>query len=923
MNSSIACTSCGTMISAESRYCSSCGAEQRMAEGTPEPSSPWEAILERLARAAAPRYRVERLIGHGGFAGVYLANEVRLGRKLAIKVMAPGLMLDPKLVTRFQQEARTTAQLSHPNIVTVYDVDEREGLHYFVMAYVAGSTLSQVLARRGEAHLPVAVVRHLIHQVGGALAHAHRAGVIHRDVKPSNILVDSDANALVTDFGIAKVADEPGLTRTGFLVGTPAYMSPEQFGTAKVTAASDQYSLGVVTYELLTGAPPLSGPMPGAIRAHAGGHGDPVPITQLRPDVPTAMADAIHRMLARDPDARFSSVVEALSAMDAEPLRTADRVRSAFGLLCAAAASVRIESAPALLTTGQTVTLRARVFDAAGHELAGRPIAWASSRPQTAAVTDRGLMTATAAGSVVILASCEGAAARLPLEIIAAEPVAGQTPADRIGVKPETPARWLGEEPAPGVASLAAADELAALTPAWLRIQAPMSPLETGERFGLSPIVGFADGKEITGGAIAWRSTNPGVAVVDPDTGELVAAGAGHAVITASMGDVVQSVRVEVSPPRVARIELKPAALQLAPGQSEAVVATVYDRRGKPLDRPVSWSSSDPDVATVTRAGEVSALRAGGAVLEARCDEASASAAVRVAAASRPSGPPSEPVVSALALPDAAVTGARTSGPAVAGAAASPPLAKRARSRWPAIAAAVVVVGGTGAWLALSREPATEPTPPPTPAPAPVVAAVEIMDAGTGAPLDERVEVEIGDTLVLAARAIDSDGLPIADASIEWSSSDPAIVALDSGGRAIAQAGGTAAITAVVGGIARQLGVDVTAPPRPVQSAATRPGAGERAPTPRAQTPPPSRTPETRAAGPPPVRTGYLRLVVNPWADIWVDGVIGGQVRRLDLLLSAGRHELRLVGLDGVRLDTAVVIIAGDTVSLSLQMPRR
>jgi serine/threonine-protein kinase len=199
----------------------------------------WEVIYDKLRSAVAPKYEVTGILGYGGMAGVYLADEPRLGRKVAIKVMSPGLMVDPQLVERFSQEARTIAQLNHPNIVTIYEVDERDGLHYFTMTYVAGRTLGQVMAGT-EGALSIDVVRAWLYQIGDALAYAHHHGVIHRDVKPGNVLLDKRGNALVTDFGIAKVTDEPGLTRTGMLVGTPAYMSPEQCSSGKVEGASDQ-----------------------------------------------------------------------------------------------------------------------------------------------------------------------------------------------------------------------------------------------------------------------------------------------------------------------------------------------------------------------------------------------------------------------------------------------------------------------------------------------------------------------------------------------------------------------------------------------------------------------------------------------------------------------------------------------------------
>ncbi|MBT8336366.1 MAG: protein kinase, partial [Gemmatimonadetes bacterium] len=229
------CDQCGEPLPPEGRFCSHCGSLSGSPESAPNASAstrlgPWERILERLRTVTAGRYDVQRLLGWGGMAGVYLAEELRLKRRVAIKVIAPGLLMDPSQIERFEQEARTTAQLNHPNIVTIFEVDEREDLHYFTMTYVPGRALSQVMAE-AAASLPIDVVRAWVRQVSGALSYAHQRGVVHRDIKPGNILLDEHGNALVGDFGIAKVAEEPGLTRTGMLVGTPAYMSPEQCTT--------------------------------------------------------------------------------------------------------------------------------------------------------------------------------------------------------------------------------------------------------------------------------------------------------------------------------------------------------------------------------------------------------------------------------------------------------------------------------------------------------------------------------------------------------------------------------------------------------------------------------------------------------------------------------------------------------------------
>lgn len=311
------CEHCGSDIPGSSRFCPECGTSLgggRPAETTPEgPAGLWEVLKHRLQEAASPRYRILKLLGSGGMAGVYLGEEPRLARKVAIKVMAPSLMMDPRMVERFRQEARSTARLSHPHIITIHEIDEREGLHYFVMSFVEGPTLDEVL-KEASAPLPVSTVRRWLFQVAGALNHAHRSGIVHRDVKPGNVLVDPDGNAVVTDFGIAKVADEPGLTHTGMLVGTPSYMSPEQCMGGEVAGAADQYALGALAYHLLTGRPPFTGPAMAVLQAHLSEV--PRPIIELRPDCPPALAELVHRMLAKNPEDRWGSMTDVVAALE-------------------------------------------------------------------------------------------------------------------------------------------------------------------------------------------------------------------------------------------------------------------------------------------------------------------------------------------------------------------------------------------------------------------------------------------------------------------------------------------------------------------------------------------------------------------------------------------------------------------------------
>jgi len=281
-------------------------------------------LLERLRAATLGVYDVHSELGRGGMATVYLAHEITLDRKVAIKVMAPSMILGAGMVERFKREARTAAQLSHPNIIPIYAVHETDGLLFAVMKLVEGTPLDAVMKELKQ--LPVPMVQGILAQVGGALGYAHRHGVIHRDVKPANILIDDEGWAVVTDFGIAKVTDNVGLTSTGMAIGTPTYMSPEQATADVVTGAADQYSLGIVAYEMLTGRPPFTGAsMMAVMYSHF--HDDPPSIKLFRQDVPDELCNAVMRMLRKDPADRWPSMEDAVAAAGARQLTHDDPSR--------------------------------------------------------------------------------------------------------------------------------------------------------------------------------------------------------------------------------------------------------------------------------------------------------------------------------------------------------------------------------------------------------------------------------------------------------------------------------------------------------------------------------------------------------------------------------------------------------------------
>ncbi|MEK9507142.1 protein kinase [Gemmatimonadota bacterium Y43] len=430
------CEECGRPLPDEGRFCAHCGSFSGASGTASRPGAvprqgPWQRILPRLQEVVAPRYEVQRLLGWGGMAGVYLAEEVRLKRRVAIKVIAPGLLMDPSQIERFEQEARTTAQLEHPNIVTIYEVNEREDLHYFTMTYVPGRSLGQVMAEASEP-LAVEVVTTWLRQVAGALSYAHDRGVVHRDIKPGNILLDGDGNALVGDFGIAKVAEEPGLTRTGMLVGTPAYMSPEQCTTGKVSGASDQYSLGVVAYMLLCGEPPFDGSTIQVIQAHV--NEAPQDIRERRADCPDALADVVMRMLAKAPGDRWPTLDDAIDALGGRAPRRTDPVRAVMARLSAWTHGVQLEfedsgsaeqpSGPVELAVGDERRVRAVAIDHRGGPFPDRAVTFTTDPEGVIEVDEGGRFEAVSAGRVTLRATSGRARAERVVEVIGAAAVA-------------------------------------------------------------------------------------------------------------------------------------------------------------------------------------------------------------------------------------------------------------------------------------------------------------------------------------------------------------------------------------------------------------------------------------------------------------------------------------------------------------------
>ncbi|HEY7396535.1 MAG TPA: serine/threonine-protein kinase [Gemmatimonadaceae bacterium] len=281
---------------------------------TPDPRT-FDEASRPFAEAISARYAVKRMIGRGGMGIVFLARDRRLERLVAIKTLPPQLASDPGLRERFLRETRTAGAMSHPNIVPIHGADEVDGHVFFVMSYIEGESLATRIRANGK--LEPRVVGRYLRDVASALAHAHRRGIIHRDIKAENILIEHASDrAMVTDFGIARLADATPLTATGQVLGTVYYVSPEQVSGETVDARGDIYSLGVVGFFALTGQFPFDADVASAVLvAHVT---KPAPgVATVNPEVPTVLAQIVDRCLSKFPAQRYATADELLAAIEA------------------------------------------------------------------------------------------------------------------------------------------------------------------------------------------------------------------------------------------------------------------------------------------------------------------------------------------------------------------------------------------------------------------------------------------------------------------------------------------------------------------------------------------------------------------------------------------------------------------------------
>jgi TolB-like protein/tRNA A-37 threonylcarbamoyl transferase component Bud32/Flp pilus assembly protein TadD len=310
-----ACPACHTPLPDEAQFCLRCGVPTPTDPGVP-PRTASTGMVEvaQVKKALSGRYRIERVLGEGGMATVYLAHDEKHNRKVAVKVMRPELAATLG-ADRFLREVQVAAQLNHPNILPMFDSGESDGLLYYVMPYVEGETLKEHSAKEGQ--LSVNEAMRLGREVAEALAYAHARGIIHRDIKPGNILLQS-GHALVADFGIARALGDEGevLTKTGLAVGTPQYMAPEQAtGEREVDGRADIYALGAVMYEMMAGEPPFTGPTARAIITRSLTE-EPRSLTTSRAGFPVAVNSAVMKALAKNPADRYANAQQMAEALD-------------------------------------------------------------------------------------------------------------------------------------------------------------------------------------------------------------------------------------------------------------------------------------------------------------------------------------------------------------------------------------------------------------------------------------------------------------------------------------------------------------------------------------------------------------------------------------------------------------------------------
>ncbi len=699
----VACQACGGVLQEDDRFCPRCGANNAAAADSGAAAgripSVWDLVGDALRAATRGEFEIAGELGHGGMAAVYLAHDIALDKKVAIKVMAPTMMADRSMLERFLQEARTVAKLEHPHIVTVHTARQAGGLNFFVMKYVEGLELEAVLQRTGA--LRLAVAQAILYEVAGALQYAHDRDVIHRDVKPSNVMLDTSGKAFVTDFGIAKLKGGKGLTIHGAAIGTPQYMSPEQCMAGPVSAASDQYSLGIVAYHMLTGNPPFNGEPLTVMRAQVDEAAPPLDRLADGPCPPEVRA-AIQRMLEKDPDARWPSVFQAVKMLGGHQLGPDDPLRSEIVRLvktpdfipatamfttplspapaiarasqpragptrpttpvpsvvpparpapapmkpkAAAPTAVvpvfnelQISGAPRSAAPGAAFGLRATLRSRTGPSAPATNVAWESSDASVASVDASGRVRVLSAGSVTLTGSAQG--------------LRGSA---RVTVRVPRPLPWRligGAAAGLAVVSLLLLWVLQPKPPPVRQLRMEPTALQLG--VGGAGSLALRDAPQ--GAHTVWRSSDTTVATVT-DAGRVVGVRPGNVSVVAQVGgdQVTATVRVDRITVPVAAVRVSPGRATLGVGRTVRLAAAAVDQAGKPLtDRTVTWRSSNDGTATVSSEGVVGGLAPGSVRIVAAVDGVEGIADIQVNAPK--SATPAAPSVLTVAVEPAEVS---------------------------------------------------------------------------------------------------------------------------------------------------------------------------------------------------------------------------------------------------------------------------
>ncbi|MEQ9569943.1 MAG: protein kinase [Longimicrobiales bacterium] len=853
------CGSCNAPLFPGDAFCAACGSTLS-ASAQPDLPDSGTKLRSLIEEASNGRYRIIREIGRGGMGAVFVAEDSDLSRRVAIKVLS-GASRDPATLRRFEREARTVAQLRHDAIVRVHAVGELGELHFFVMDFVEGVSLQRLLVAQGP--LPIPMVEAVLYRVAIGLAYAHGqpSPVIHRDVKPSNILVDTDGQVILMDFGVAKVGDESqGLTRTGMIVGTAEYMSPEQIRSLPVTPSTDQYALGAVAFAMLVGRPPFTGAFYEVLIAH---QKEPIPdVRSVRPEVPAPLARAVERMLAKDPADRWPDLPTLLRELDLRPLSPYDATTEEMAGLARSlyegdvarshtsdvpapgeatpTGSLRIDLPTERLEVGDSVNPEVAFEMSDGSSRAG-DVVWSIEPPGVVRVDPAtGELVAVAPGTARITARGQGMDGSVDLTVTPPQ-------VTEVSIRPE------GLRLAPGESVQL---EAVALT----RSGRPLEESRT------------------------WASSDPEVVTVSP-TGEVraVRAGSASVVVYCGAGWAATSVAVEEAPvplePTDSEIRT-PTGKQPAPSPGSSPGPDTGS--GAPSVRP---SSSDSIVRVSPGTGVVAVL-----------------ALVLALAgwwAFRPGGdPPAPPTPTRLSV---TVGGVVPDGPLVLGPGESALLGLEApgseafdgsAARWASSDPSVVRVEGSRA-TAVGTGSAT----------------IEVALAGAGTSLSVSVrapwaglEFRGGDgaalsdppVVVVEGRSVPVRGVLIDEAGDSvggpdpvWQSEAPDIARYEAGG-----------VTGIAPGetvlIARAGDVEASLPVRVEERYVPPPG------------------------------PGTLEIVVTPgFANVFLDGLLVGENRpRYDFPLEAGTYRIRLENPAFMAVERTLTIRPGQTIVLECRLGR-